>query len=544
MTRLIDLICLSDAQTSPEWSLGAIHCTLPDVRSVCAVIERQLLTSQAEAWLFWDAVLGEPDPQIVASLLDRPGNGWHAGLRLGMAGQPGLLDFVAPTWMLNRDPDPTIEATSWRLSLRACLIRTDVLRQMGGPHPGFKTLAGAALEMGHRYISRGVLLRSAPALIGQPTTLDAPPPFEDELRFIVLRSSRFWTLWALGRAVLTGYVPPATAIRAWRTVGGSVRHQEPAPYHHAAPAVTDVPHGSVSILIPTVDRYPYLQTLLTQLRAQTIPPLEVLVIDQTDAARRDNSLAERFADLPIRVITLDRAGQCSSRNIGLQQARGEHILFIDDDDEIAPDLIERHLRVLAAFGSTVSSGTAHEVGAGRLPDHFTFTRASDVFPTNNTLIRRDVLRQSGLFDLAYERMPRADGDLGMRIYLSGAFMIYTPEVSVLHHHAPQGGLRVHKVRVITYASSRHSLRQRHLPSVSEIYLALRYFSPRQVRESLWMRAFGTFAIQSNTSRKLLKAIIALVLLPDTAWKIRKAHQQARQMLHDYPHIPTLKDDAP
>ncbi|MEJ7712205.1 MAG: hypothetical protein WKF84_20670 [Pyrinomonadaceae bacterium] len=61
-----------------------------------------------------------------------------------------------------------------------------------------------------------------------------------------------------------------------------------------------------------------------------------------------------------------------------------------------------------------------------MPEAFTYLRASDT-PTNNTLIRKDVLSKSGLFDLAYDRGQRADGDLGMRIYLSGAVMILRSE---------------------------------------------------------------------------------------------------------------------
>jgi glycosyltransferase involved in cell wall biosynthesis len=295
----------------------------------------------------------------------------------------------------------------------------------------------------------------------------------------------------------------------------------------------------VSVIIPTVDRYPYLRTLLGQLRRQTLPPREIIVIDQTDSTARDQALAADFSDLPLRVIALDRAGQCSSRNAGLAAARGDHILFIDDDDEIQPDLIARHVANLAGFQAEVSCGTAEEAGAGPLPPSFTFTRLSDVFPTNNSLIQKDVLRRSGLFDLAYEKMPRADGDLGMRLYLSGARMMYNPDICVFHHHAPRGGLRTHKARVITYASSRAKLLHRKLPSPSEVYLGLRYFTPAQVRESLWLAALGTFAVRGSLARKLIKALIGLVLLPDTAVRIRRAAATARAMLADYPQIPTL-----
>src|SRR5436190_2198533 len=112
----------------------------------------------------------------------------------------------------------------------------------------------------------------------------------------------------------------------------------------------------VSVLIPTVDRYPYLRILLGQLRRQTVRPLEIIIIDQTAADRRQEDLFEEFGDLPLRVICQDQPGQCTSRNAGLQMACGDYILFIDDDDEVKPDLIELHLRTLVEFGVEVSSG--------------------------------------------------------------------------------------------------------------------------------------------------------------------------------------------
>jgi hypothetical protein len=205
-------------------------------------------------------------------------------------------------------------------------------------------------------------------------------------------------------------------------------------------------------------------------------------------------------------------------------------------------LIEDHLRGLAQSRAQVSSGVADEEGAGPLPEDFTYTRTSNVFPTNNTLVMKEVLRQSGLFDLAFDRGQRADHDLGMRIYLSGALMILSPEISVFHHHAPAGGLRTHKARIITYAGSRQRLGVRHLPSVTEFYLALRYFTPRQVREMFWLRAFGTFSFQGSRAKKLVKVLIGLAYLPDTLVKCNDTYLQAAALLKTFPQISHLSQD--
>ncbi len=545
MTGSIDLIWLGEAPP-PAWPAGCVWTAGATPREVAAAVASRLLESTAEAWLFWHGRLGAPDATLAAALLKGPGDVWHAGLRLGMAGLPGMLDFIAPGWMLTCDPPPDIEATSWRLPLDACLVRSDVLRRMGGPDPAFATLSAAGLEMGHRWITGGAIVRHIPALA--PGAIAPPPklPLADEMRFIRRRAARWQRYWSAFRAILSGYAGPVAVLRAWRQTAPEPRLPAPPPCRPTLPpdgAEQPLPDARVTVLIPTVDRYSYLRVLLDQLRRQTVPPHEIIVIDQTAPDRRDAALAADFADLPLRLITLGRAGQCSSRNAGLQQATGDHILFVDDDDEAGPDLIAHHLRHMQQTGARISCGAADEVGAGPLPPHFTYPRVSDVFPTNNSLISRDVLRHSGLFDLAYERGTRADGDLGMRLYLSGQLMMYNPAISVLHHHAPSGGLRKHKARVNTYAASRQKIAVRVLPGASEVYLWRRYYTPGQVRENLWLVVLGTFSIRGGIGRKLLKGLVSLIMLPETLWKLRGRCRAAAALLESYPQIPALEPSA-
>lgn len=543
MDAKIDLIWLGTEP--PRWEWGRALAVEPSPAGLARCVDTELSRSSAEAWLFWGARLGAPDPRRIQEAWRRPGDVWHAGLRLGMRGLPAAIDHVDPTWMLNRDPEPDAEATSWRVSLEACLVRRGVLESLRGPQPEFESLAGAALELGHRWVTLGALTRHVPDLL--PGREPEPPvalPMRDELRFIDRRYGRFWLRWSLMRSALEGRFGPAALLRHWRAVRREDRPSDPAPYVTAIDRIgAPSRRRTVTILIPTVDRYPYLRTLLDQLRRQTESPLEILIVDQTPKDRRDASLAQDFSDLPLRVFQLDRAGQCSSRNLGILESRGECVLFLDDDDEVPPDLVERHLAALERFRNDVSSGVAEEDGAGALPEAFRRVRASDVFPTNNSLIARGVLKGSGLFDLAYDRGARADGDLGMRIYLSGALMVLDPSISVLHHHAPSGGLRVHKARVVTYASSRQRLTVRHLPAVTEIYLARRYFTPRQVREMLWLATFGTFSVRGGRARRVLKAAIAAALLPHSLWEIRRRRARAEAMLRSFPQIPALAAES-
>jgi glycosyltransferase involved in cell wall biosynthesis len=537
----IDLIFLGQGK-APAWSLGEIYQVPPTVKTLSTWIDEHLLTTEADAWLFWDSRCGVPNVEQIKHVFTLPGHIWHAGLKLGNSNQPGILDFVHPTWMLNCPTDPDVEITSWRLSLSAALICTDVIRQMGNLNTKFDTLVGAALELGYRYTKHGVIVRYIPTMIEfQFSGTVEPLSFADELRLLHNHMAYIWILWSLFRVVLTGYISLQSAILAFIKISSEKCATKLNSYHTIASTLPiDFEHSRVAVLIPTVDRYPYLYTLLDQLRYQTIPPSEVIVVDQTDQKFRNVDLIRDFSDLPLKIFYLDTPGQCHSRNLGLEHITADYVLFLDDDDEIFAELIKTHLTILHNYRADVSSGVVYEPGQTSAQVQRDILRVSDVFPTNNTMIRRKVLCRSGMFDLAYDQLARADGDLGMRIYLSGSLMVLDENHPILHHHAPQGGLRKHKARTVTRLSSRRNLMHRNLLSVSDLYLMHRYFSPRQMNEVIWINMLATLSGVGKITR-IGKFIIGLFLLPNTIYRLGKQRQASKKMLQQYPQIPSLTD---
>ena len=523
----------SDLGDMTPWTLGAVVPIARVSPGVLAdTVGAHLAAHRPDALLFWDTRLGPPpDP---STLLDQPDDVWHAGLLLGTGGQPSSIDLVAPTWMLNADPPADRPATSWRLSLAACLVRTEVVRRLGFVDPAFTSTTGAGLELGHRWVSHGAFCRHEPALL---EAARSRPPLDavdaaDQQRFIHRRFGLSWALYATVRSRRRG-----AGLRRLRAV-----REEPvtpvAVLSRATPTPSD--DGSrVSVVIPTFDRYPWLSTVLDHLAAQTVVPHEVLVVDQTPLERRRDVAAEAPAGLPLRVLTSEVAGQCTARNIALDAATGDLLLFLDDDDELPPDLLARHLARLAQTRADANCGIAIEPGEDDLDPAFRRLRQSDVFPTNNTLLRRDALAASGLFDLAFDRGERADHDLGMRLYLSGSRLVLDPEAEVLHHHAPSGGLRAHAARVSTYRASRHSLTARQTLAPTELYLWRRYYRPDQVREATRLRLLGTFSRRGGPGVRALRVLVQLALLRDTRRQLATAAARADDLARDHPTIPPL-----
>lgn len=91
---------------------------------------------------------------------------------------------------------------------------------------------------------------------------------------------------------------------------------------------------SVSVVIPTKNRPLEIVRMLASLRAQPTPPLEVIVIDQSTPRYR----IDEFEGLQ-HVHAPDLAGLTAARNAGIALARGNIVLFFDDDVELDTDCV-------------------------------------------------------------------------------------------------------------------------------------------------------------------------------------------------------------
>ena len=441
------------------------------------------MRSTDATWLlWWDPQLGEPDPALVDELVVGRADAWHSGLSVGLAGMPEEHDYIHPIWPLALDAPPELEAVSWRCSLGALLVRTEVLRTLGGLDRAFESTTGAGLELGRRMIDRGAVVMHTPRLVG--TTL---------LRADAAHRARPVHLPAPGLRTQVGPVrsaakgagsPPPR--RGPRCAAVTLRRHAPrAPDPAAAQwsrrgRVATPPEPSISVVLPTLGRYELLRPVLDQLRVQTIPAEQVVVVDQNDPDLRDHDLYADYADLKLEVVFQEQRGQWLARNAAVERCTGEWIAFIDDDSEVGPDFLEQHLEGLMRYSADLSTGASLAVIGAPVPDNYAFFRVADQWDSGNGMCHRQLLERFGLFDQQFDRQRRGDAEFGLRVQLGGGLVIHNPHAIRVHLKAQEGGLR-------TFGSLdgfRHRDRTAPLPLPSMVYYTKRYHTRRQVREDL------------------------------------------------------------
>lgn len=116
---------------------------------------------------------------------------------------------------------------------------------------------------------------------------------------------------------------------------------------------------SVSVVIPAYNAGRYLGEALDSVLAQTLPPREVLVVD--DGSTDDTpEVCARYSGR-VRYARQENAGVSAARNAGLAAATGEFVALMDADDVCAPERFARQVAALRRRPDAVACLSGHWV---------------------------------------------------------------------------------------------------------------------------------------------------------------------------------------
>ena len=98
----------------------------------------------------------------------------------------------------------------------------------------------------------------------------------------------------------------------------------------------------LSVIIPVYNVENYLNECLDSVTSQTLDDMEIICIDDGSTDNSPDILKEYSKkDKRIKIITKENGGQATARNLGIEEAQGEYIAFVDSDDFIEPTMFEK-----------------------------------------------------------------------------------------------------------------------------------------------------------------------------------------------------------
>lgn len=127
----------------------------------------------------------------------------------------------------------------------------------------------------------------------------------------------------------------------------------------------------ISVIVPVYNMERYLERCVRSITAQTYTQLEILLVNDgsTDSSL---TLCRQLAaqDQRIRVLTQENHGSSAARNYGIRESAGAYLSFIDSDDYIAPDMMEKLYRTMQTTGLQMVQGARDEIdeNGAQLPD--------------------------------------------------------------------------------------------------------------------------------------------------------------------------------
>jgi GT2 family glycosyltransferase len=102
----------------------------------------------------------------------------------------------------------------------------------------------------------------------------------------------------------------------------------------------------ISVIIPCYNQGAYIQEAIDSVKAQTYTDWEIIIVNDGSDNEETIAVLFRLKEEGIHIINIPNNGVSVARNKGIAVANGEFILPLDADDKIAPEYLEKAVKVL------------------------------------------------------------------------------------------------------------------------------------------------------------------------------------------------------
>ena len=185
----------------------------------------------------------------------------------------------------------------------------------------------------------------------------------------------------------------------------------------------------VSVVIPAFGRANFLREGLRMLLSDDYRHLDIVVVDDGSPQDIQTEMASEFLGAPVRFVRQPNSGTTAARNLGASLARGDYLLFIDDDDLLIPESLAWRVEVLNSEPQVVAVAGRCQFLRDTIRDecqpaftansfyHWDFLSGNRFYSPGQVLIRRSAFDASGGFRGAFNGCE--DWELWVRLAMLG-----------------------------------------------------------------------------------------------------------------------------
>jgi glycosyltransferase involved in cell wall biosynthesis len=223
--------------------------------------------------------------------------------------------------------------------------------------------------------------------------------------------------------------------------------------------------AEITVVIPCFNDGHFLAASLTSVASQTLPPMEIIVVNDGSTDPRTLEILRDLKQPGVTIIDQDNRGLAGARNTGMRKAKGRYIHFLDADDLIVPQCLEKLCGLLEKRESAIAAVSNIQLFGG--PKHGTLwgqTCNPYVIRIQNQwgagmMLRNEAVRK---YDLWYDESMRSgyeDWELNIRLARTGKQILFCPD-ALYHYRIRKESLlsisRKRHVEVVRYIQVKHS----------------------------------------------------------------------------------------
>jgi len=245
----------------------------------------------------------------------------------------------------------------------------------------------------------------------------------------------------------------------------------------------------VSVVVATYNRADILAENIESVLNQDFDSYEVIYVDDGSTDDTADVLAEWSgrSSLSFQVVLTENIGPGPARNAGVAVARGEYVLFLDDDATVPREWVRTMVERCEAHGCDVLCGGIDAYSIEEPVAHYLHLRMQTTLgsavkelkaaPSGNVLIRRSAFTDVGGF--SEERLPAAeDWELSFRLREAGARIMYDPAVAIVHRYQSEVEPALRRMRTAGAVGVYLAKRMHGSPFLYTLYSSVRCeFSP-------------------------------------------------------------------